>query len=58
MFNGHFLLTMYQQWCDGQSDATSRWRSFVELAAKHNHTTTERMLEELQKYRWFQKTDE
>jgi hypothetical protein len=57
MYNGQFLQMMYQQWSNGQSDVARRWSAFVEFAARHNHTTTELMLEELKKYRWFQKED-
>jgi hypothetical protein len=53
MYNDRFLQMMYQQWSDGQSDVTARWRAFVELAARHNAVTVEVMLEELKKYQWF-----
>jgi len=53
MYNGQFLQMMYQQWCNGNESYTYAWKDFVELAARHNAVTTELMLEELKKYRWF-----
>jgi hypothetical protein len=53
MYNGQFLQMMYQQWRNGNEAYTDAWREFVEMAARENNTTTELMLEELKKYRWF-----
>lgn len=58
MYSGSMLQKMYQQWCDGQSGSQHRWYAFVEMAARHNSTTPELMLEELKKYRWFKWGDQ
>jgi hypothetical protein len=57
MHNGSFLQMMFQQWSNGQSDCSNDCTNFVEMAARHNNTTPEKMLEELKKYRWFPKAD-
>jgi hypothetical protein len=48
-----FLKSMYQQWCNGNSECFRRWYDFVDMAAKHNCISAELMLEELKKYSWF-----
>jgi hypothetical protein len=47
------LLSMYQQWCQGNEDYVMRYMDFVALVARHRKLSTETALEELQKYRWF-----
>lgn len=53
MFDQRFLLSMYQQWGDGQTHVGERWLEFVEMAARVNGTTADVMMRELQKYHWF-----
>jgi hypothetical protein len=53
MYDDRFLHMVYQQWMQGNDEYMYTWRQFVELAARLNHTTFEKMFEELQKYSWF-----
>ena len=47
------LKNMYQQWADGQTDATRRWLDFAEMAARVHCTTADQIMKELQKCSWF-----
>lgn len=47
------LLKMYHAWLCGRENCARDWMDFVEWAAMWNKTTTEIMLEELNKYNWF-----
>jgi hypothetical protein len=48
-----FLKMIYDQWIQGIDDYAHCWEKFVVMAARNSSTTTELMLEELKKYRWF-----
>jgi len=47
------LKHMYQSWQQGQQDYVLDWFRFVEWAAAWNKTSTDVMLQELQRYQWF-----
>jgi len=51
--NERFLKMMYDQWIQGIDDYALCLERFVGMAARNSNTTTELMLEELKKYRWF-----
>jgi len=51
--NERFLKMIYDQWIQGIDDYTLYLERFVDMAARNSNTTTELMLEELKKYRWF-----
>ena len=44
---------MYQAWQQGHENYVSRWRDFVEYAAKWEKTSVEEMEEILLKCSWF-----
>lgn len=53
MVDLRFLQTMYQQWCDGQTDVVGRWVDFIEFAQRHTNQNAEELREALQKTYWF-----
>jgi len=52
MFESH-LLHMYQAWMQGNDNYVRDWQRFITLAAVWNDTSTNNMLSELKKYKWF-----
>ena len=50
-----FLQTMYQQWSDGQSNATARYIDFLEMASKQTGIAQDQLMRELQKCLWFKR---
>lgn len=52
-----FLQTMYQQWSDGQSNATARYIDFLEMASKQIGVAQDQLMRELQKCYWFKRGD-
>ena len=52
------LFTMYQQWAHGMSNATARWMDFAAMAAKQTGIAQKDMINELQKYSWFEWGDQ
>lgn len=49
------LLSMYQQWCQGNNNYLYRYMDFVELVARQNNMTVDATLFELNKYFWFKR---
>lgn len=49
---------MYQQWAHGMSNATARWMDFAAMAAKQTGIAQKDMINELQKYSWFEWGDQ
>lgn len=49
------LLSMYQQWCQGNADYLYRYMDFVEFVAGQNNMTVDAVMRELQKYYWFKR---
>lgn len=47
------LMSMYQQWQQGNEDYLYRYMDFAELVAIHNNMTVDAVIRELQKYYWF-----
>lgn len=47
------LMSMYQQWQQGNEDYLYRYMDFAELVASHNNMTVDAVMLELQKYYWF-----
>jgi len=47
------LFKMYHAWLQGNERHSGDWMKFVEWAATWNKTTTDIMMEELFKYKWF-----
>ena len=47
------MQTVYQQWCNGISDAVQAHWTFVEMAARINGTNSEQMFKDLKKCKWF-----
>lgn len=58
MYDQRFLQSMYQQWCNDNSNYIYRWVDFVEMAARHANVSSDVMMCELQKYYWFKWTRE
>lgn len=48
------LQHMYQAWRQGNEDYVRDWAFFVELAARENNTSCDRVMDELKKYHWFE----
>jgi hypothetical protein len=55
MMNGNELFKMYQAWMQGNENYVRDWQKFAEWAAEWNRTTTEKVMQELQKHYWFKK---
>ena len=53
MIDLRLLQTMYQQWCQGNSDITHRWIDFVENSARSMNADPADVMRELQKCSWF-----
>jgi ribosomal protein L20 len=53
MIDRRLLEIMYQQWIQGLDDYAHQWINFVEMAAREQSTTTDKIMEELQKCQWF-----
>lgn len=51
------LHRMYQAWQQGNDNYVRDWHNFVEWAAKWNNTTNEKILQDIEKCRWFKKGD-
>jgi hypothetical protein len=49
------LLSMYQQWQQGNEDYLYRYMDFAELVAKQHNMNVDAVIRELQKYYWFQR---
>ncbi len=49
------LLSMYQQWQQGNEDYLYRYMDFAELVARNNNMTVDAVMRELQKYYWFKR---
>jgi hypothetical protein len=52
-----FLKTVYQQWCDGQTNPGHRWLDFVKMASRVTGTPQDQLMRELQKCYWFKQGD-
>ena len=52
-----YLLTMYQQWCQGNESYSHRYMDFVELVAKQQNISADAVMRELQKYYWFKRPE-
>lgn len=55
MMNGTELHKVYQAWQQGNEHYVRDWLYFAQWAAGLNNTSTDVMLNELQKYHWFKK---
>jgi ribosomal protein L20 len=53
MIDRRLLEIMYQQWIQGLDDYSHQWINFVEMAAREQSTTADKIMEELQKCQWF-----
>lgn len=51
------LQHMYQQWQQGNTDATHGWMVFVDMVCKVNQISQHQLIEQLEKYKWFKKSD-
>lgn len=49
------LLSMYQQWQQGNEDYLYRYMDFAEYVAQQQNTTVDAVMRELQKYYWFKR---
>jgi hypothetical protein len=49
------LLSMYQQWQQGNEDYLYRYMDFVEYVAQQQNTPVDAVMRELQKYYWFKR---
>jgi hypothetical protein len=47
------LLSMYQQWCQGNDNYLYRYMDFAELVARQHNMNVDAVMRELQKYYWF-----
>ena len=55
MMNASELHKMYQAWQQGNDHYVKDWFYFAQYAARINNTTTDVILNDLQKYQWFKK---
>ena len=55
MMSANELQRVYQAWQQGNDHYVKDWFYFAQYAAQLNNTTTEMMLQNLQKYYWFEK---
>lgn len=53
MVDYRYFQVMYQQWCDGQSNAATRWMDFINMASRNSGIQTEILMKELFKCSWF-----
>jgi hypothetical protein len=49
-----FLQSIYQQWCQGQTNAAFRYIDFLEMASKQMGIAQDQLMRELQKCYWFE----
>jgi hypothetical protein len=45
---------MYQAWCQGNTNSKQDWYFFVQFAARHCGKEAVDVMQELQKYTWFE----
>lgn len=53
-----YLKLMYDQWCDGQSNAGTRYKVFITMAAKSLHRKEDEVEAYLITQKWFKYSKE